>query len=70
MGMAVKIRMLLAYRNMGVGDLAEKLNVSASNLSQKLGRDNFRESELREIAKICGAEFEGSFVLKENGKSI
>ena len=70
MGMAVKIRMLLAYRNMGIGDLAKKLHVSDSNLSQKLGRANFRESELREIAEICGAEFEGSFVLKENGKNI
>lgn len=70
MGMAVKIKMLLAYRGMENKELAEKLKISPQNFSQKLGRDNFRESELREIAKICGAEFEGSFVLKENGKSI
>ena len=70
MSMAVKIRMLLAYRGMELKELAQKLDVSPQNLSQKMGRDNFRESELREIAEICGAEFEGSFVLKENGKNI
>ena len=70
MGMAVKIRMLLAYRNMSVGELARRLDVSVSNFSQKMGRDNFREKELRQIAEICGAEFEGSFILKDSGKSI
>lgn len=70
MSMAVKIKMLLTYRGMDGKDLAQKLGISPQNFSQKLGRDNFRESELREIAEICGAEFEGSFILKENGKSI
>ncbi|MBR5287566.1 MAG: helix-turn-helix domain-containing protein [Clostridia bacterium] len=70
MSMAVKIRMLLAYRGMELKELAQKLGVSPQNLSQKMGRDNFREKELQEIAEICGAEFEGSFTLKDSGKNI
>ncbi len=70
MSMSAKIRMLLAYRNMELRELAERLEMSPQNLSQRLGRDNFKEKDLQRIAQICGAEFEGNFVLKENGKVI
>ena len=45
------IKMICGYREIPVSDLAEKLNKSTSNFYQMLKRDNFRESELEEIAR-------------------
>ena len=49
MGMAVKIRMLMAARSMTLEMLGNKMNpkTSKQNLSRKLGRDNFSEKDLQ-----------------------
>ena len=70
MGMAVKVRMLLAARGMSVTALAEKLGTSSQNLTQKLQRDNLTEHDLHKIAKACDATFEGVFTLHDTGKEI
>lgn len=72
MGMAVKVRMLLAARGMKIKDLVEKMDppTTLSNLSGKLKRDNFSENDLIAIAKACDAEYEGFFTLKDTGKMI
>jgi len=70
MGLAVKVKMLLASRGMSANELAEKLGTTAQNLSGKLRRDNLSEKDLHEIAKACDATFEGIFTLNDTGKEI
>lgn len=70
MSMSVKIKMLMAARELTTADLARRLDISPQNLSQKLGRDNFKESDLQLIAKRCNATFEGNFILNDTGKTI
>ncbi|WP_274307507.1 transcriptional regulator [Solibacillus daqui] len=48
--------------------MAEKLQTSQSNLSNKLKRDNFSEKELEEIAEVCNAKVEINFVLEDGTK--
>lgn len=68
--MAKKINMLLIEMDITKQELARRLGTTPSNLSGKLKRDNFSESELQEIAKACGAAFEGSFTIINTGKKI
>ena len=68
--MTKKIKILLLEAGLTQKELAARLNTSSANLSGKLKRDNFSEKELQEIAEACGAEYEGSFIMKDSGKRI
>lgn len=68
--MAKKINMLLIETGITKQDLAQRLKTTPSNLSGKLKRDNFSETELQDIATACGASFEGSFIVTSTGKQI
>jgi len=70
MGLAIKVKMLLAARDMTANDLAEKLGTTGQNVSAKLRRDNLSEKDLHDIAKACNATFEGTFTLNDTGKEI
>lgn len=70
MGMSQKIKILLLKRGMQQQELAEKLGLSPSNLSNKLGRDNMTQNELKEIADILGCEYISEFKLKDTGELI
>lgn len=70
MSMAVKVKMLLAAREMTQRDLAEKLGKAPQNLGRKLKADNLTERDLTAIAGACGATFEGGFILNDTGKEI
>ena len=70
MGMATKVKMLLAARGMTAKSLAEKLEVTPQNVTSKLKRDNFTEKDLHKIAAACDAKFEGIFTLNDTGKEI
>jgi DNA-binding Xre family transcriptional regulator len=65
-----KIRMVLAKRDRNKSWLAKQLGWSTSNLYNKLGRDNFSERELREIAEALGCNLEINFVLKDSGEKF
>ena len=71
MGMAIKVKMLLAAKEMTINDLAEKIEprTTAQNIGAKLKRDNLSEKDLQDIARACGVVFEGSFVF-EDGRKI
>lgn len=71
MGLAIKVKMLLAAKSMTISDLAERMEpkTSAQNIGAKLKRDNLTEKDLQEIARACGVAFEGSFVF-EDGRRI
>ena len=60
--------MILAYKDMNISSLADKLNTSRPNLSQKFQRDNFSEKELTEIANALNCDLKISFVDCESGK--
>ena len=65
---ATKIKMLLAAKGMNMKGLAELLNTSQPNLSNKIKRENFSEKELQEIAEALGAKVEINFVLEDGTK--
>ena len=72
MGLAIKVRMLLAARNMTLTDLAERMEpkTTRQTISKKLSRDNLTEDDLNRIAKACDATFEGCFTLNDTGKIL
>lgn len=70
MGMSEKIKILLVKRKMTVTQLAKELGTSSQNLSNKLRQDNFRENELKEIAKALDCSFSITFTLNDTGEEI
>lgn len=70
MAMAEKIRILLVKQKMTVTDLAKQLEMSQSNLSNKLSRDNFTEKELNNIANALNCSFKGSFIINDTNEVI
>lgn len=70
MSMTEKIKILLIKRGMTQKDLADKLNISQPVLSKKYKLDNWREDDLKQIAEILQADFEGTFVLKDTKERI
>lgn len=72
MSMAVKVRMLLAAREMTLAALGEKMDppTSAQNIGRKIRNDNLSEKDLTAIAQACDATFEGIFRLNDTGKEI
>lgn len=62
------IKALLAYKNVTAAELAKKLGSTQANISQKFKRDNFRESELQEIANILNCDLEIKFIDRETKK--
>lgn len=65
MGMAKKIKLLMVEREVTAATLADMMETSQSNISNKLKRDNFSESELEKIAELLGAKYEAHFVLED-----
>lgn len=72
MGMAVKVKMLMAARGLTLAALGERMDppTSGQNIGQKLRNDNLSERDLVAIAKACDATFEGGFILNDTGKEI
>lgn len=63
-----KIRIILKRKGMTVSRLAELTGQSRQNLTQKLDRNNFGESELRDLAEKMGVRYESYFVLEDGNK--
>lgn len=70
MAMAEKVRILLVKRKITVTDLAKRLGMSQSNLSNKLSRDNFNEKELQEIAEALNCDLDTGFTLRDTGEQV
>ena len=65
-----KIKSILIYKDMTITDLAERLGKSVQNLSNLLKKDNFRESELSEIAEKLDCTLRIEFVDNKTGKTL
>jgi len=70
MAMAEKVRILLVKRKITITDLAKRLGMSQSNLSNKLSRDNFNEKELQEIAEALNCDLDIGFTLRDTGEQV
>ena len=65
-----KIKILLIKRKMTISSLAEKINTSSANLSNKFKRDNFSENEIKEIAEALDCKFDVTFTMNDTGEII
>ena len=71
MGMTEAIRIALVKRgNISESELARRMDISPQNLHNKMKRDNFTETDLREIASALGLELNIYFVNPETGEKI
>lgn len=64
------IKMICGYRDIALSDLAAKLHKSTSNFYQIIKRDDFRESELQEIADALGCDLRITFIDRETGREF
>lgn len=71
MALAEKIRILLIKRgNIPEAELARRMGISPQNLNQKMKRDNFTESDLREIAAALDCTFDAVFRFNDTGETL
>lgn len=64
------IRATLRDRHLSLQDLAGRMGWSPQNMSNKLARANFTESDFRAIAEALGAEAEFSFRFPDDDNDI
>ncbi len=65
-----KTKILLKRNNMTVSQLADALNISRQNLSNKLSRDNFDEKDIKAIASALNCNVDIIFTDKSNGDTL
>mgnify|MGYP000096691159 FL=1 len=71
MAMTEQIRiMLVKSGNISESELARRLGISPQNLHNKMKRDNFTESDLREIANALNCNLRIQFISKETGEVL
>lgn len=71
MGMVEKIRIACVKRgNITEAELARRVGASPQNFNHKMKRDNFTETDLREIAAALGLELDISFIDPATGEKI
>ena len=62
-----KIRILMARKGITMGEMAERTGQSRQNLSNKMKRGNFSETELSAMAEVLDCTVEIRFIGK-NGE--
>lgn len=71
MAMTEQIRiMLVKSGNISESELARRLGISPQNLHNKMKRDNFTESDLREIANALNCNLKIQFISKGTGEVL
>lgn len=71
MSMVEPIRIALVKRgNLSESELARRIGISPQNFHNKMKRDNFTETDLKEIAEALGLRLEISFIDPETGEKI
>lgn len=65
MSAAEKIRILMARKDVSMGDMAEKTGQSRQNLSNKMKRGNFSEKEIVTMAEVLGCTVNIQFIGKD-----
>ena len=65
-----KIKVIMKRNNFTMTELANQLNCSRQNLSNKMSRNTFDEKELTAIADVLGCELEINFINRATGEKI
>jgi hypothetical protein len=65
MNTAEKIRFIAKRKNFILGDVAEGTGQTRQNFSNKIKRNDFKESELSAIADFLGCNLKIAFIDKE-----
>lgn len=55
---------------MTMSELANKIETTPQNLSNKLSRDNFTEKEMKAISGALGCKLDITFTMDETGEEI
>lgn len=66
--MSEKIKILLLKENITIKELAQRLNTTPQNLTNKFKRDNFSEKELMAIAEVLNVEYVANFITSKGEK--
>ena len=67
---AWKLRIIMKARGMTLTELAKRLGISLSTLSDKFRRDNFNERDLRKIADVLNCDVEIVFNFRDSDSKI
>ena len=67
---AWKLRIIMEERGMTLTELAKRLGISLSTLSDKFRRDNFNERDLRKIADVLNCDVEIVFSFRDSDSKI
>jgi transcriptional regulator with XRE-family HTH domain len=71
MAMTENIRIALVKRgNLSESELARRMGISPQNLHNKMKRDNFTETDLREIAEALGLRLDIAFVDPDTNERV
>ena len=71
MAMTENIRIALVKRgNLSESELARRMGISPQNLHNKMKRDNFTETDLKEIADALGLRLDIAFIDPETNERI
>ena len=65
-----KIRILLIKRKMTMSELADRMETTSQNLSNKLSRDNFTEKEMKMMSAALGCKLDITFTMDETGVQL
>lgn len=63
-----KVKILLIDKQLKQKELAEKLNTSRTNLTDKIRRDNFSEKDMQSIADALNCKLVIKLIDKETGQ--
>ena len=68
---AEKIKIIMGRRNMSFVDLAAKLGTTRQNVSNKMGKGNFTEEDMKRIADLLDCDYEGPVLkMRDTGEEI
>lgn len=70
MDIAKNIKICLLQKNIQMKELAEKTNQTQQNLTNKMRSNNFRISELEDIAAALNASVEIKFIDKDTNEVL
>lgn len=65
-----KIKVIADRRGLNNTQLAEATNMTRQNLSNKIGRGDLRESDMRNMADALNCTLKISFVFNDTGEEI
>ena len=71
-----QVKIILSRKGMTIKELAEQVEkhtgkpMSRQNMTQRLGRDNFQEQDMRLIAQILGCKFQLSIMEMEEAAAV